>query len=90
MFYSWHEEKREKNITKHGLDFIDAPVVFGGPLLSAAGKTVGGEKRCQVTGLLDDVHVTIIYALRGDTRRIISMRRARHEEKAAYQDIFNG
>ena len=30
MEFTWSERKRSLNIKQHGLDFIDAPTVFGG------------------------------------------------------------
>jgi uncharacterized DUF497 family protein len=38
----------------------------------------------QVIGQVDDVVWSAFITLRGETIRIISVRRARHEEKAAY------
>ncbi|HWG88808.1 MAG TPA: BrnT family toxin [Candidatus Acidoferrales bacterium] len=28
--FTWSERKRSLNIKQHGLDFVDAPAVFGG------------------------------------------------------------
>jgi hypothetical protein len=33
MDFAWDEEKRLKNIEKHGTDFIDADILFGNPPL---------------------------------------------------------
>ena len=35
MDFEWDEEKRLTNIEKHGIDFIDADILFGNPHLSA-------------------------------------------------------
>jgi uncharacterized DUF497 family protein len=45
MDFEWDEEKRLKNIEKHGIDFIDADILFGNLHLVAPGKTVDGKQR---------------------------------------------
>lgn len=30
MEFTWSERKRSLNLKQHGLDFVDAPAVFGG------------------------------------------------------------
>jgi uncharacterized DUF497 family protein len=89
MEFEWHEEKRLANIEKHGIDFLDADIVFGGPHLVGFARTVEGEARWMAVGMLDDVYVTVIFTPRGSTiRRLISMRRARRGERERHQDLF--
>ena len=88
MEFEWHEDKRLLNIEKHFLDFLDAPKVLGGPLIAARANTVEGEVREMAIGLLDDVCVAVIYTRRGSAIRLISMRRARKNERQRYKDIF--
>ena len=33
MRYVWDEAKRQRNITKHGLDFAEAETIFNNPLV---------------------------------------------------------
>ncbi len=35
MDFEWDEAKRELNLSKHGLDFADAPNIFELPMLTA-------------------------------------------------------
>jgi uncharacterized DUF497 family protein len=86
MEFEWDDAKRLANVEKPGLDFVDAEVVFLGPLLAGPARCVDGESRMLAIGMLDDIHVTMIYTLRGSTVRIISMRRARNEERKGYED----
>jgi uncharacterized DUF497 family protein len=88
MIVEWDEAKRRTNIQKHGIDFVDADIFFAGPRLAGLAKTVEGEARMMAVGTLHGVFVTAIYTLRGDTIRIISMRRARHEESRQYQAVL--
>ena len=34
MEFEWDEAKRKENLRKHGLDFLDAPTLFSGPMLT--------------------------------------------------------
>lgn len=86
--YEWDPIKRLSNIQKHQLDFIDAPLVFEGPILRARAKTVANEQRWLATGLLHGVAVTMIYTTRNNTIRLISMRKARHAEETSTRTVF--
>ena len=72
----WDEDKRLKNIEKHALDFVDAIDALEGPCLRRPARTVEGELRSMAIGMLDDVCVCVIYAMRGSVLRVISMRKA--------------
>jgi uncharacterized protein len=50
----------------------------------------GGEKRFLAVGLLEGRCVTVVYTIRGEAIRIISFRRARHEERQEYQELYGG
>ena len=86
--FEWYEEKRLSNIEKHSLDFLDADILFSGPRIEHAAKTVKGEKRRVTTGMIEDVYVTAIFTMRGDNIRMISLRRAKHGEKKRHQELF--
>jgi uncharacterized DUF497 family protein len=88
MVVEWDEDKRLKNIEKHGIDFIDADILFGSPYLVAPGKTVDGERRWLATGMIDDIYVTAIFSRRDRVIRLISMRSARNGERKRHQEVF--
>ncbi len=90
MIFEWDEGKRRSNIETHGLDFTDAALVLQGPTLRVLATAVDAEERWLVLGLLEFVVIAVIYTLRGDAVRIISMRRARHGERRAYREAFGG
>ncbi len=90
MIFEWDEKKRLLNIDKHGLDFIDCELVFAGPCIGAPARTVAGEERTIVTGLVEDVYVTVVYTRRNDATRIISLRKARHEERERHRALHGG
>jgi uncharacterized protein len=85
MHYEWDEEKRRSNIEKHGLDFIGAARLLDGrPRLDAASPR-GRKHRILSIGELEAVIIAVAWTQRGaDICRIISVRRARDEEKRQY------
>ncbi|MGB5632309.1 MAG: BrnT family toxin [Waterburya sp.] len=87
MKLEWDENKRRSNLEKHGFDFLDARrVLQDNHLLKQT--SYSSEERWLAVGLLEEVEVTIIYTKRQDKIRIISMRRARHEERRAYRQLY--
>ena len=87
-YVTWDERKRQANVVKHGLDFADVIAVLDGPCLVGPATTVGGEERRIAVGFLDDVAVAVIFTMRGSVLRVISMRRARRDERNHHRDAF--
>ncbi|MCO6417657.1 BrnT family toxin [Siccirubricoccus sp. KC 17139] len=91
MEFIWDEAKRESNIAKHGFDFLDIWQLFAGEYLyGAANPGPGGEERFLATGLVNGLCATAICTMRGETIRVISLRRARRNERERYQALFGG
>jgi uncharacterized protein len=88
MEFAFDEAKRLANLAKHGLDFRDADLVFDGPILLSAARTVAGEPRWLAVGMIEDVHVTVVFTWREAAIRLISLRRARRHERARHHDLF--
>lgn len=84
----WDETKRWSNLDKHGLDFRDAGCLLDGRMRIDAPASFAAETRTVTVGIVHDVFVTLVWTRRGSSRRIISFRRARHEERRAYQERF--
>ena len=86
MNFDWDEEKNEENIGKHGLDFHDAWEVFAFPRLELLDERRDyGEARVICIGILSAYIVTLIYTQReNDTIRLISLRRARRNERREF------
>lgn len=85
--FEWDETKRLKNIEKHGFDFFRAISV----LLAAnvdVPSTFVNEPRRKATGMLDGKLVTVIYTRRPGGTRIISVRRARTNERKTYRELY--
>lgn len=88
MVIEWDPAKRESNLAKHGIDFVVAIRIFNGPTVERTDpRRVHREERIVATGAVGPTIQTVVYTIRGDRRRIISARRARHNEEAAYRAL---
>lgn len=88
MRFEWDEAKRRENIRRHGLGSVDAPSVFGGPMLVAEDDREDyGETRRIGIGFLAGHVVVVAYTERGeDTIRVISLRKALSHERARFEE----
>jgi uncharacterized DUF497 family protein len=83
MDFEFDRAKSAANLEKHGIDFTDAQALWSDPdRLEIPARSLD-EPRTQVIGRIGNV-VWSAFTMRGDRIRIISVRRARDEEKAAY------
>jgi uncharacterized DUF497 family protein len=82
--------KRDENLRKHGLDFLDAVPVFEGRTLDREDiRRDYGETRMQTVGFLSGRMVMVVWTQVGsNTRRVISMRKCNAREQADYSDRF--
>ena len=84
----WDPEKRQANLAKHGLDFLDRLMVLDSPYRLDVQATRNGEVRTQSFAYVFDVLtvLTVVHVWRESTMRIISFRPASQEERTAYHD----
>lgn len=87
MTFEWDGAKNRANIQKHGLDFAEAEGMFRGALLVRPDTDQDyGEERWVGIGMIQGRVVMVAFALRApETIRIISLRRADHEEREQYE-----
>ena len=89
MKFTWHEPKRRQNLKRHGLDFADAEKLFAGPMLVFEDKREDyGEQRMIGIGLLDSLVVLVVHVESSEEIRIISMRKATHDETDQYYEYL--
>lgn len=88
--FEWHEAKRQETLRTRGLDFADlARFDWAGAVDILDDRTDYGEERHVAVGHLDGRLLVVAYTMRGETVRIISMRKAnareqrRHAERTA-------
>jgi uncharacterized DUF497 family protein len=88
MDFEWSQAKRIAVLEARGLDFIDAEILFDGrPLYTVASPRLAEERWLSV-GELNGRLVAVVWTWRSQTIRIITMRRARDEEKERYRALF--
>ena len=88
MNFDWDEVKQQESIAKHGIDFVDVPQMFDGPMLVCLDTRHSySEDRWIGIGLLKVVVAVVVYVEWEDeeTIRIISARRATHNESIQFQ-----
>ena len=87
--YEWGETKSRENLSRHGLSFDDAEIVFAGPCVTFEDNRFDtGEPRFITLGYLEGRVVVVAHTPRGVRMRIISMRKAnRREEKACRERL---
>lgn len=87
MRIEWDVNKNRANIAKHGLDFADAGEMFRGPLIVEPDVRCDyGEMRWKGIGMIGNRVAAVIFAERdAETIRVISLRKADHEERGAYE-----
>jgi uncharacterized DUF497 family protein len=91
LSFEWDEEKNAANIKNHGIDFLDAALIFENPTMEAVDDRADyGEVRHIALGLSGDKVLNVVYTWRdGNIIRIISARRAnRHDAEKYYRAIF--
>jgi len=82
----WDEAKNQANHGKHGLWLDDAWAVFEQPMVIAVDdRRDYGETRYAALGCLEDTIVYLVYVMRGDVIRVISLRRANLKERKVYE-----
>lgn len=85
MRLTYDAQKRRLTLENRGLDFEDADQIFSGFHLSRIdNRNDYGEVREITVGLISGVVVVVVWTQRGDSRRIISMRKADRDEREGY------
>jgi len=85
MQFEFDSEKSEKNKEKHGIDFYEAQALWDDPDLIEIPAKTADEPRFLVTGKIAGKHWSGVITYRGDSIRIISVRRSRKEEIETYE-----
>lgn len=81
MEFFWSERKRALNLKQHGLDFVDAPAVFGGLTFTFEDDRFSyNEQRFVTLGLLAGVPISIVHTETAHEIHVISFRKATRRE----------
>lgn len=85
MVFEFDEDKSHANRQKHGIDFVEAQRLWSDEDLIVAAARSDDELRYLAVGLIDDLHWAAVYTVRRNVIRIISVRRARRQERIDYE-----
>ena len=84
MEFEWDDAKNQINKTKHGIDFHTASYLWNDGNRVEIQASYPLENRSILIGKIDKKLWTVIFTRRGNTIRIISVRRARKQEAKLY------
>jgi hypothetical protein len=85
MAFEYDLKKSNENLTKHGINFEDAQELWNDPNCIVIPAKTLDEKRYLLIGNLDGKIWSAIFTIRRKKIRIISVRRARQNEKEIYK-----
>ncbi len=83
--FEFDEQKSQANLLKHGINFIDAQVLWDDPRLLEIPAKTEDEFRYLLIGLINGKHWSAVITYRKENIRLISVRRSRPEEVALYE-----
>ena len=85
MEIEFDSKKSDDNKKKHGIDFNEAQALWDDPDLIEIPVKTSDEPRFLVIGKIAEKHWSGVITYRGETIRIISVRRSRREEVEIYE-----
>lgn len=89
MDVEWDGSKRLRNLEDHGVDFMDAALIFLNPVVEAEDKRAAyGEQRFRALGHTAGGYFMVAYTWRGPVRRIISAWRVDDDGQRRYKAIL--
>jgi uncharacterized protein len=88
--FEWSEPKRLAVLDARRLDFLDGRRLFDGRQICTAPSPRGVEERWVSIGELDNEVIAVVWTRRGSAIRIITMRKARDEEKRRFRSLYGG
>ncbi|TET68489.1 MAG: BrnT family toxin [Candidatus Aminicenantes bacterium] len=85
MEFEFDSHKSEENKKRHGMDFVEAQMLWDDPdRIEVPARTID-KPRFIVIGKIADTYWSGIITYRGEKIRIISVRRSRREEVEIYE-----
>jgi uncharacterized protein len=87
MIFEFDEQKSSTNKSKHGIDFIEAQQIWNDPERVEIPARTTEEPRIMIIGRIGLSIWAGIYTIRNKNIRLISVRKARKDEKEIYESI---
>ena len=85
MEFEFDDNKSKRNKLKHGIDFVEAQILWDDPDFIEIPIRTSDEPRIMIIGKIYGKCWSSIITYRGENIRIISVRRARKEEVEIYE-----
>ncbi len=85
MEFEYDTNKSRINQQKHGIDFTEAQLLWSDADLLEIPARTEDEPRMLVIGRIGEQHWSAVITMRRDRIRIVSVRRARKEERDLYE-----
>lgn len=85
MKFEYDNNKSNSNLEKHNINFETAKELWDDENLIEIPAKTEDEERYIITGKINNKCWTAVITYRGDTTRIISVRRSRKEEEELYE-----
>lgn len=85
FIFEFDDRKSRANLSKHGINFIDAQLLWNDPNLLEIPAKTEDEARYLVIGKIDGKLWSAVITYRGTNIRLISVRRSRNEEAILYE-----
>jgi uncharacterized protein len=85
MNFEYDENKRQSNLAKHGIDFVEAQKLWNDPNLLEIPSRIQDEPRFVVIGKINSKYWSRVITYRDQNIRITSVRRSRTQEVAQYE-----
>ena len=85
MGFEFNPEKSDANEQKHGIDFVKAQMLWEDPDRLQVQARTQGEPRWMLISQLDGKVWSVIFTIRDEKIRIISVRRSRAKEVEQYE-----
>jgi len=83
--FEFDENKSRTNLSKHGIDFVEAQLLWLDPDLLEIPANTTDEPRYLMIGRIESRHWSAVVTYRDENIRIISVRRCRDEEIRLYE-----
>ena len=83
--FEYDENKSQSNLTKHGIDFIEAQKLWDDPNLLEIPAKTEDEQRFMVVAKINNKNWSGVITYRDQNIRIISVRRSRKEQVDLYE-----
>lgn len=83
--FEFDDRKSQANLSKHGINFMDAQLLWSDPGLLEIPVKTEDEPRYLVIGMINGKLWSAVITYRGENIRLISVRRSRNEEVKLYE-----